>query len=508
MMSEKNSITSVRFTEPDLKLFGRASHDTNPLHLSESYARTTQYGQQVVFGVLGGLMCLGTIKIPSGFFVSAITFDFQSPMFIEQDYQIETSWATPQRIVTQFVDGKRVLLKGTVRLKPGEMPSLEIPDSLSTLRTEAATRDENQLEPGLIATGSYNAEPAAFAKLLERTGLSDNGFAPAQIMALLWSSYLVGMEFPGRSALFSRISLNFENNLAAKTPALLEFTATLKDFDKRFNLLKTEAELSWNKETFAKAEIWAFARRVRSISNGSDIKLKINNPEVFKGKVGLVIGASRGLGAAITQALVMQGCTVLANYHKSRDEAEKLKGSLAQASGEVILLQGDGSNLEWCEATRQQILEKYSRLDFLICNASPAILPMWFEAQTVERLNRYVSDSLSLTSVPMASFMNLLAASAGWVVVISSIYTQETPANFPHYVSAKFAIEGLVTTAAIHYEAVKFLLVRPPRLIGELNLPAGDSLILPPEEVALSLTRRLQEAGLGNRVEILQDFPL
>ena len=51
----------VVFDQADIALFSAASHDRNPLHLSEEYARTTPYGQPVVFGILGVLAALGQL---------------------------------------------------------------------------------------------------------------------------------------------------------------------------------------------------------------------------------------------------------------------------------------------------------------------------------------------------------------------------------------------------------------------------------------------------------------
>lgn len=505
-MTENSTRRTIRFTAQDLELFSRASHDYNPLHLSESYARTTQYGQRVVFGVLGGLFCLSTVEIPAGSYVSAITFDFQSPMFIGLDYQLESEWASATRIVTRLTDGSTVLVKGTLQVATGELIAPAQNTAQPELYREAAQRPESDFGPALSSQARYNVEQAAFRALLERTGLAENiGIAEAQLEALLWSSYLVGMELPGQQALFSWLSIKFESGRYAKVD-WLDFSARVKGYDTRFNLLNTEAELRVEDTPFAKVQIQAFFRQSRFRVAGTKLQDLITNPLLLKGKVGLVIGASRGLGAALTQALALQGCTVLANYQHSQAEAEKLRESMSQASGKVILKQGDGSSPEWCRHTSQQILEEYGQLDFLICNASPAILPMKFEAQTVERLNAYVQQSLALYSVPLAHFMNLLVEDTGRVVVISSIYAEKLPANFPHYVSAKLAIEGLVKTIATTYKDYSFLIARPPRLIGELNLPFGDELVLSAEQVAITITSHLQKLDKAQGVEFLSDF--
>ena len=52
---------TIRFERADLDLFSAASHDRNPLHLCDQYARRTAYGEPVVFGIFGALAALGCL---------------------------------------------------------------------------------------------------------------------------------------------------------------------------------------------------------------------------------------------------------------------------------------------------------------------------------------------------------------------------------------------------------------------------------------------------------------
>ncbi|MGC3974616.1 MAG: SDR family NAD(P)-dependent oxidoreductase [Nitrospira sp.] len=101
----------------------------------------------------------------------------------------------------------------------------------------------------------------------------------------------------------------------------------------------------------------------------------------LKGKRALIIGGSRGLGAAIAQALVSQGCSVLLNYQHSRAEAEQLRASAGDRSTQLELVQGNAADIEWCLSLRDMILTRYGGLDLLVCNASPPIRPLAFEPE-------------------------------------------------------------------------------------------------------------------------------
>ncbi len=87
MLSE----SSISFAEQDVAGFSDASGDRNPLHLSHEYARRTPYGQQVVFGCLGAVACLGHVRLPAGWSATSLEAEFARPMFLGVPYRVEAS---------------------------------------------------------------------------------------------------------------------------------------------------------------------------------------------------------------------------------------------------------------------------------------------------------------------------------------------------------------------------------------------------------------------------------
>jgi NAD(P)-dependent dehydrogenase (short-subunit alcohol dehydrogenase family) len=249
-------------------------------------------------------------------------------------------------------------------------------------------------------------------------------------------------------------------------------------------------------------------RREISPPDVTRVKKLVPASATLKGKVALVVGGSRGLGASIVQLLSLQGCKVLVAYHKSKTAAAALKTSLKDAPGEVSLLEGDASDITWCKEIRERIVRDEGKLDFLICSAGPALLPLSLGPHAIDRVNNHVRHSFALVSVPMAVFLDRLAETAGWNVVISSTAVRNTVAEWPHYVSAKHAIEGLVKVAAQQYKPVNFLVVRPPRLLTDLtNTPLGREGAIPSEKVAAKIVKRLSRPSNATTYrEILSDF--
>jgi NAD(P)-dependent dehydrogenase (short-subunit alcohol dehydrogenase family) len=317
------------------------------------------------------------------------------------------------------------------------------------------------------------------------------------------------MELPGERALFSKLSLQFQPLQQSQSPKPLSYRAKVADLDNRFNLVQIQAKLAVQETAVGEAKISAFVRPDSPVSKSQSIEALLPSSTILKDKVALVIGGSRGLGAAIAKTLALQGCTVFVNFFRSKLEAERLRDDLEDACGRIILFQGDASNLEWCNKTRQKIEQMYGKLDFLICNACPPILPTWLETSAIGRINNYVSLSLALMSTPMASFLDLLSKNGGWNIIISSIYTsQQAPAELPHYVAAKCAIEGMVKVAAQEYDTVNHLIVRPPKLLtDQTNTPLSSQGAINPEVIAVKLVQNLvKQVAHPGKFKILEQW--
>ena len=104
---------SVSFAEEDVAVFSDASGDRNPLHLNHDYARSTAYGQPVLFGCLGAMACLGHIHLPAGWSAKSLEAEFGRPMFLGVAYRIETSQKDGKWRARLF-DGSAVVVSVTV----------------------------------------------------------------------------------------------------------------------------------------------------------------------------------------------------------------------------------------------------------------------------------------------------------------------------------------------------------------------------------------------------------
>lgn len=495
---------TIRFKLDDLRLFSAASHDRNPLHVSSEYARRSSYGQQVVFGILGVFACLGRIEPPLNCSVSRIRLEFRQAMFLNIDYPVIISQQESRSTSVRLCDGSTTLLKADftfAETDPREPAWGEIRETNPQIRSDP---NEQEFTKGVITRGEYLPDQSALTELLSRFAIKERAFGRLQLSALLWSSYLVGMEQPGLRALFHKLTLAFES-VKQRHTARLSYEAKVISLN-ALGSLCSELRLYSGDQLVARGESRAFVIPRNRIGSVSEVEALLPGSDQLRGKVALVVGASRGLGAMLTTGLALQGCSVLANFNRSETEAHRLRESLAKAAGRVVLAKGDAGDLAWCLELEARVVSEFGRLDFLICAACPPLLPLRLEPETVERINSYVGKALALISVPMSVFSKLIGEKSGWSVVISSIAVETTPKEWPHYVAAKWAIEGLVRVAALQYPNANFLLVRPSRLRTDLtngpsNVPFGQVHTMLPEIAAAKIVQRLQ-GPTTSRIEV------
>lgn len=90
---------------------------------------------------------------------------------------------------------------------------------------------------------------------------------------------------------------------------------------------------------------------------------------LLSGKVALVTGSSRGIGAAVAKTLAAQGACVVVNYVSRAGQAEQVVEEIRQAGGEAIAIRADVTSREEVEAMIMQAVESFGALDIVVNNA-------------------------------------------------------------------------------------------------------------------------------------------
>ena len=95
------------------------------------------------------------------------------------------------------------------------------------------------------------------------------------------------------------------------------------------------------------------------------------------GKVALVTGASKGIGAEIVRELAAEGAAVVVNYSSSKAGAERVVAEIIAAGGQAVAVQADVSDPAQVERLFAETMKSFDRLDILVNNAGIYELRPW-----------------------------------------------------------------------------------------------------------------------------------
>ena len=119
----------------------------------------------------------------------------------------------------------------------------------------------------------------------------------------------------------------------------------------------------------------------------------MNYTNTLAGRVAIVTGASKGIGAGIAKAFSAEGATVVVNYSSSKEEAERVLAEIADAGGNAIAIQASVSNPEEVKRLFAETKAAFGRLDILVNNAGVFKFEP-FECISVEEFHREFSTNV------------------------------------------------------------------------------------------------------------------
>jgi NAD(P)-dependent dehydrogenase (short-subunit alcohol dehydrogenase family) len=474
------------FSQEDIRLFAQASHDVSPLHVSEAYARRTPFGRPVVHGGLAVLACLTRERGRAGRHLAALSAEFKGPLFTGIAYAVQRD-ARGSRTTVRLLDGSRVLLKLTADFEAGQSSSF--PTTSTAARDRAAVRGLEDLPTGFRFDGFYGPKAEDVDAILARLGaVAESGVSGADAAILMAVSYIVGMEAPGERALLCAFRLTLSGAPTSSARPLV-YRAKVEASDSRFGLVRFTTTFSLDDACLAVADVSAFVRDESKSLDAALLRARSSPSDSLAGKTAIVVGGSRGLGAALSLALADQGCTVGLTFAKTADAARCVAASAVP--GRIELLQVDATDARHFATLAREFVQRHGGLDILVCNACPPLSSLTLDLASLARITDYVAQSVAMAAVPMAATLDLLDSRGGIVVVISSAAVTDPPTEWPHYAAAKGAVEGLARAAAAR-RRVRALIVRAPRLQTDLvNTPGVHPDARPPEIVAACTVRHL-----------------
>ena len=169
---------------------------------------------------------------------------------------------------------------------------------------------------------------------------------------------------------------------------------------------------------------------------------------MLTGKIALVTGASRGIGAAIAKALAKEGAAVVINYNGSKDKAQAVADEITATGGKAEIYPCSVSDFEACGEMIKALIQKYGRIDILVNNAGITKDGLLMKMPE-EDFDAVVDTNLKGTFNTIRHMSRyFLKQKSGKIINISSVSGILGNAGQANYSASKAGVIGLTKSAA------------------------------------------------------------
>jgi 3-oxoacyl-[acyl-carrier protein] reductase len=164
------------------------------------------------------------------------------------------------------------------------------------------------------------------------------------------------------------------------------------------------------------------------------------------GKVAVVTGASKGIGAAIATALAAEGASVVVNFSSGKAGAEAVVAAITKKGGKAIAVGGDVTKSSEATAIVEAAVRSFGRLDILVNNSGVYEFAPLQEITEAHFHRQFNTNVLGLLLVTQAAVKHLSEGAS--IINISSAVTRLTPAASAVYSGTKGAVDAITGVLA------------------------------------------------------------
>jgi 3-oxoacyl-[acyl-carrier protein] reductase len=167
----------------------------------------------------------------------------------------------------------------------------------------------------------------------------------------------------------------------------------------------------------------------------------------LNGKVAVVTGASKGIGASIAKHLAAEGAAVAVNYASSKEGADKVVDEITKRGGKAIAIQGDVAKKKDIERLFAETKKAFGKIDILVNNAG---VYEWsaLEEITEEQFHKHFNVNVLGLLLATQEAIKHFDSAGGSIINISSAVTSLTPPTSSVYTSTKGAVDAITRTLA------------------------------------------------------------
>jgi len=210
--------------------------------------------------------------------------------------------------------------------------------------------------------------------------------------------------------------------------------------------------------------------------------------KTLDGKIALVTGGSRGIGAAIAKRLAADGASVAITFTKGADAAASVVKGIERGGGRAIAIQADAADADANKAAVEQAVAVFGQLDVFVNNAGTAI-PKSFEETTLEELDRLIDVNVRGTLVATQAALKHMKSGGRIIMIGSSVGERVVVPGLVPYSATKGAVKMFTQGLAreVGSRGITVNNVQPGPIDTDLNPAAGEWAV--PQKAATALDR-------------------
>jgi 3-oxoacyl-[acyl-carrier protein] reductase len=167
----------------------------------------------------------------------------------------------------------------------------------------------------------------------------------------------------------------------------------------------------------------------------------------LNGKVAVVTGASKGIGAGIAKQLAADGAAVVVNYASSKEGADKIVDEIIKRDGKAIAVQADVAKKKDIERLFAETKKAFGKIDILVNNAGVYDFKPLEEVTESEFHREFNTNVLGLLLATQEAVKHF-GTEGGSVINVSSVASSATPPNSAIYTGTKGAVDAITRALA------------------------------------------------------------
>ena len=193
----------------------------------------------------------------------------------------------------------------------------------------------------------------------------------------------------------------------------------------------------------------------------------------LEGKVAVVTGASKGIGAGIAKALAKEGAVVVVNYASSREGADAVVAAIASDGGRAVAVRGDVSKASEAQGVIDAAVKEFGRLDVLVNNSGVYEFAAIEDVTEAHYRRQFDINVLGVLLTTQAAVKHL--GEGGSIVNISSAITHVNTPSAAAYAGTKGAVNAITGVLAneLAPRKIRVNVVSPGFVVTEGTHTAG-----------------------------------